>query len=137
MSVVSSSTSGRRLLVATVTLLGVDVIGGILAVASDVNTWGEAWGSKALLAAPLPMMVAQLVLAWLAARNVRPPVGLVAAILLGLACLVSVISGFFDGGLANDALSTGLIVWQVLLLTVTTVVGLLAIARARQFLRGR
>jgi hypothetical protein len=85
MDVMSSTSAGRRLLVATVILIGVDVIGGLLAVASDVNTWGEAWGSKALLAAPLPMMAAQLLLAWLAARNVRPPVGLVAAALLGLA----------------------------------------------------
>ena len=122
--------SGRRLLVATVILVLVDVIGGILAVSSDVNTWGEAWGSKALLAAPLPMMVVQLVLAWLAARNVRPPIGLVAAIVLALACLVSAVSGFFDGGLANDELSRGLVAWQVFLLTVTAIVGLLAVSRA-------
>jgi hypothetical protein len=115
--------SGQRLLVATATLIAVDVIGGLLAVASDVNTWSEAWGPEALLAAPLPMMVAQLVLAWIAARNLRPPVGLVAAILLGAACLVSVVSGFFDGGLANESLSTWLVVWQVVLLTVTAVVG--------------
>ena len=104
---------------------------------SDVNTWGEAWGSKALLAAPLPMMVAQLVLAWLAARNLRPPVGLVAAIVLALACLVSAVSGFFDGGLANEELSGGLVAWQVFLLTATAVVGLLAIARARELWRMR
>ena len=122
--------SGRRLLVATVILVLVDVIGGILAVSSDVNTWGEAWGSEALLAAPLPMMVAQLVLAWLAARNVRPPIGLVAAIVLALACLVSAVSGFFDGGLANEELSRGLVAWQVFLLTVTAIVGLLAVSRA-------
>ena len=82
------------------------------------------------------MMVAQLVLAWLAARNVRPPVGLIAAVLLGLACLVSVVSGFFDGGLANEALSAVLVGWQVLLLSVTAVVGLLALARARQLQLG-
>jgi hypothetical protein len=136
-SVLSSTASGRRLLIATVILLGVDVIGGLLAVASDVNTWGEAWSSRALLAAPLPMMVAQLVLAWLAARNVRPPVGLVAAALLSVACVVSVVSGFFDGGLANEALSAGLVVWQVLLLSVTAAVGLLSIARTRELLQGR
>ena len=126
----TSDATGRRLLVATVILVLVDVIGGILAVSSDVNTWGEAWGSEALLAAPLPMMVAQLVLAWLAARNVRPPIGLVAAIVLALACLVSAVSGFFDGGLANEELSRGLVAWQVFLLTVTAIVGLLAVSRA-------
>ena len=130
------TSSGRRLLIATFVLIDVDVIGGLLAVYADVNTWSEAWGPEALLAAPWPMMAAQLVLAWLAARNVRPPTGLIAAVLLGLACLVSVISGFFDGGLANDSLSAGLIGWQVLLLSVTTVVGLLAFARARQLQGG-
>ena len=131
----SFDTSGRRLMVATVTLVGVDAIGGLLAVSSGVNTWGEAWGSKALLAAPLPMIAVQLVLAWLAARNVRPPVGLVAATLLGVACLVSVVSGFFDRGLANESLSAGLVVWQVFLLSVTTVVGLFALGRARHLLQ--
>ncbi len=129
--------SGQRLLLATVVLIAIDVVGGILAVSSGVNTWGEAWGSRALLAAPLPMMVAQLVLAWLAARNVRPPVGLVAAIVLALACLISAVSGFFDGGLANDELSGGLVAWQVFLLTATAVVGVLAILRAREIRQAR
>jgi hypothetical protein len=129
--------SGRTILLATVVLIVIDVVGGIVAVSADVNTWGEAWGSRALLAAPLPMMVAQLVLAWLAARNVRPPIGFIAAIVLALACLVSAISGFFDGGLANDELSGGLVAWQVFLLSVTALVGVLAILRARELRRAR
>ncbi len=129
--------SGRPVLLGTVVLIVIDIIGGVLAVSSGVNTWGEAWGPKALLAAPVPMMVAQLVLAWLAARNVRPPVGLGAAVLLSLACLLSVISGFFDGALANEALSAGLFVWQLFLLTATAVVGVLAIVRARELRRAR
>jgi hypothetical protein len=129
--------SGRPVLLGTVALIVIDVVGGVLAVSSGVNTWGEAWGSRALLAAPLPMMVAQLLLAWVAARNLRPPVGLVAAIVLALACLVSAISGFFDGGLANDELSGGLVAWQVFLLTATAVVGILAILRARELRRAR
>ena len=128
---------GRPVLLGTAALLVIDVIGGLLAVSSDVNTWGEAWGSSALLAAPLPMMVAQAILAILAARNARPPVGLVAAGVLALACLVSAISGFFDGGLANDELSGGLVAWQVFLLTATAVVGVLAIVRVRQLWRSR
>ena len=131
----ASTGSGRPVFLGTVALMVIDIVGGVLAVSSDVNTWGEAWGSQALLAAPLPMMVAQLVLAWLAARNVRPPIGLVAAIVLALACLVSAVSGFFDGGLANEELSGGLVAWQVFLLTVTAVVGLLAVSRARQLRR--
>jgi hypothetical protein len=131
----ASTGSGRPVLLSTLVLIAIDVVGGLLAVSSGVNTWGEAWGPKALLAAPLPMMATQLALAWLAARNVRPPVGLVAAVLLGLACLVSVISGFFDGALASDELSGGLFAWQLFLLTATAVVGLLAILRARELRR--
>jgi hypothetical protein len=133
----ATSASSRPVLLGTVALIVIDVIGGVLAVSSDVNTWGEAWGSQALLAAPWPMMVAQLLLAWVAARNLRPPVGLVAAIVLALACLVSAISGFFDGGLANDELSGGLVAWQVFLLTATAVVGVLAILRARGLRQAR
>lgn len=129
--------SGRPVLLGTVALIAIDIIGGVLAVSSGVNTWSEAWGSRALLAAPLPMMIAQLLLAWVAARNVRPPVGLAAAIVLALACLVSAISGFFDGGLANDELSGGLVAWQVFLLTATAAVGILAILRARELRRAR
>ena len=60
-----------------------------------------------------------------------------AAVLLALACLVSAISGFFDGALANDELSGGLVAWQVFLLTATAAVGVLAIARARELWRAR
>ena len=43
---------------------------------------------------------------------------------------MSVVSGFFDGGLGHDSLSPALVAFQVLLLTVTGVVGVLAAARA-------
>jgi hypothetical protein len=133
----ASTASGRPVLIGAVALIAIDIVGGVLAVSSGVNTWAEAWGSRALLAAPLPMMVAQLILAWLAARNVRPPIGLIAAVVLALACLVSAVSGFFDGGLANEELSGGLVAWQVFLLTATAVVGVLAILRARELRRAR
>jgi hypothetical protein len=58
--------SGRRLVVAMLVLLVCDVIGGFLAVASGVNTWGEAWGFDTTFTVPLPVGAAQLVLAWLA-----------------------------------------------------------------------
>ena len=48
--------------------------------------------------------------------------------LLALACLVSVASGFFDGGLGNDALSPALAAYQVVLLAVTGLTGLAAAA---------
>ena len=124
------------LVLALVALLVTDLVGGLIAVSAEVNTWGEAWGSKALLAAPLPMIVAQVVLTVLAVRldgrRAAVPAGLLAT-----ACLVSVISGFFDGGLGNDELTTALAAYQTFLLTVTGVVGVLAARLAWRRSRGQ
>lgn len=122
--------TARRLVAGVTALVLVDLVGGVLAVAADVNTWAEAWGGKALLAAPAPMIAVQLLLTWVAARRPGRATS-VAAGVLALACLVSVVSGFFDGGLANDSLDGPLVGFQVFLLTVTAVVGVLALARAR------
>jgi hypothetical protein len=120
------STARREpLVLALVALLVTDLVGGVLAVASDVNTWGEAWGSQALLAAPLPMIAVQVVLTVLAVR-LHGRKAAVPAGLLAVACLASVVSGFFDGGLGNDELTTALAAYQTFLLAVTGVVGVLA-----------
>jgi hypothetical protein len=119
----------RPLRLAMAGLVLTDLVGGLLAVGSGVNTWGEAWGPEALLAAPVPMILAQLLLVWLATRRAGRGAA-VAAGLLATACLVSVVSGFFDGGLGNAELSTGLAAYQYFLLAVTTAVGVLAIRRA-------
>jgi hypothetical protein len=116
---------GRSLVVALGVLLVVDLIGGLLAVGSGVNTWSEAWGGQALLAAPLPMIALQVLLVVLAVR-LHGRGAAVAAGLLALACAVSVASGFFDGGLGNDELTPALSAYQVFLLLVTGVVGVLA-----------
>jgi peptidoglycan/LPS O-acetylase OafA/YrhL len=132
--------SGRRLIVAMLVLIVCDVIGGFLAVASGVNTWGEAWGFDTSFTVPLPVGLVQLLLAWLAARDVRPPVGLVAAVVLAVFCLISVLFGLFDGDLTGTVASAaGLwgVVWGIVLLAVTAVVGLLAAARARELHRPR
>ena len=59
-----------------------------------------------------------------------------AAGLLAAACLVSVVSGFFDGGLGNAELTAGLAAFQYFLLAVTTAVGVLAV-RSRGVPRAR
>jgi hypothetical protein len=123
-------TTSQRLTVAVAALVTVDLVGGLLAVASGVNTWSEAWGGKALLAAPVPMIAVQVLLTW-AAVSRRGRGAVVAASVLALACLVSVVSGFFDGGLANDSLDGPLVGFQVFLLLVTGIVGVRAVARAR------
>jgi hypothetical protein len=125
--------SDRALPVAVGVLVAVDVIGGMLAVRAGVNTWSEAWGPAALLAAPVPMVVAQVLLTWLALRLPARWAALAAG-LLALACLISVVSGFFDGGLANPKLSGWLVAWQVLLLGVTAAVGGIAAARTFRLL---
>lgn len=120
-------------------LLVCDVIGGFVAIASGADTWNEAWGFDTKHTVPLPIAVAQLGLAWLAARNARPPVGLIAAALLGAFCLISVLAGLFDGDLIDNIASDGLlslgVIWGLVLVAVTATVGLLAAIRAKQ-LRG-
>jgi hypothetical protein len=131
--------SGRALLVAMLVLIVCDVIGGFIGVASGAETWGGAWGFNTESTVPLPVGAAQLVLAWLAARDVRPPVGKLAAVVLSAVCLISVLAGMFDGDLIGNVASQGLfswgVVWGVVLLAVTAAVGLLAAARARQLHR--
>lgn len=117
-------------------LIVCDVIGGFIGVASGAETWGGAWGFDTESTVPLPVGAAQLLLAWLAARNVRPPVGFLGAVVLSAVCLISVLAGSFDGDLIDNVASDGLIssgvVWGGVLLAVTAVVGLLAAARASQ-----
>lgn len=126
--------SARRLRIAMAVLLATDLVGGLLAVRAGVNTWGEAWGPEALLAAPVPMILAQLLLVWLGTRG-RGWAAIAAAGLLAAACLVSVVSGFFDGGLGNAELTPGLAAFQYFLLAVTTSVGVLALGRLVSLVR--
>jgi hypothetical protein len=128
--------SARRLVTGVCALLMVDVVGGLLAIANDVNSAGEAWSGQATLAAPLPMMVAQAALTVVAVCWRGAP-AVVAAGLLALACLVSGISGFFDGQLGKDGLAGWLVAFQVLLVTTTLVVGALAVHRTVRLLRTR
>jgi hypothetical protein len=117
-------------------LLVCDVIGGFVALASGANSFNEAWGFDTQNTVPLPIGAAQLVLAWLAARDPRPPVGFIAAVLLTLFCLISLMAGLFDGDLVHNVASDGVLslgfAWAVVLLVVTAVVGLLAAIRAQQ-----
>ena len=113
-------------------LVVLDVIGGVVAVAADVNTPGEAWGSRALLAAPWPMIAGQVALAAGADRLAGTPRRVTAG-LLSAACLVSTASGFFDGGLGNDKVPPMLAPLQWTLVGATAVVGVLA---GRVALRG-
>ena len=132
--------SARRLALGMGALVATDLVGGVLAVSSGVNTWSEAWGPAALLAAPAPMVVGQVLLTVVAVgafRRVSSRWAAGAAVLLALACLVSVASGFFDGGLGNQELTAALAAYQVFLLAVTAAVGLLAARRVVVLVRRR
>jgi hypothetical protein len=94
-----------------------------------VNRGLQAWGSGARLAAPWPMVLVQSVAAALAVRA-RRPVARVSAVALGLACLVSAASGFFDGGLGAEGLSRRHVVIQVVLVGWTALTGVLALRHA-------
>ncbi|KRF27835.1 hypothetical protein ASG91_10025 [Phycicoccus sp. Soil802] len=48
---------GRALILAMLTLLACDVIGGFIAVASGVDTWDHAWGFDTEYTVPLPVGV--------------------------------------------------------------------------------
>jgi hypothetical protein len=129
----SAMASGRGVFLAMLVLFVLDVVGGALAVFSGVAP-DVAWGFDTKFTVPLPVGAAQLVLAWLAARDVRPRAGLVAAVLLAVFCLISLLFGLFDGDLTNEVASSGYpggVAWGVVLLAGTAVVGVLAFARAR------
>jgi hypothetical protein len=121
----------RRLLVGVAGLVLVDVVGGVVAIGTDINSPAEAWGSAALLAAPWPMVLAQVATAG-AAYRWRDRRGATAAGLLSLACLVSAASGFFDGGLGNSEVPDSAVPLQWLLVGATAVVGVLAARVARR-----
>ena len=129
--------SGRRLLTATVVLAGVDIVAAVVAVSSGLTGKGQVWGFDILGFVPFPMILADLVLAWLAARDVRPPIGRVAAVLLGVICLISVLAGLFDGDMRSESMTSGSFWWGVVLIVVTAVVGWLAVVRAKEIRRGR
>lgn len=136
-----SVASGQALILSMLVLVVCDVIGGLLGVASDAETWGTAWGFNTESTVPLPVGATQLVLAWLATRNVRPPVGRIAAVLLSAFCLISFLFGLLDGDLIDKVESDGFtssgVIWGGVLLLVTAFVGLLAAVRARQLRRLR
>jgi hypothetical protein len=121
------------------TLFVCDVVGGLIAVASGVDTWDHAWGFDTESTVPLPVGLVQLALAWLAGRDVRPPIGLLAAVLLSTFCLASLLFGAFDGDLRGNIASDGWLSWGVawafVLLLVTGVVAALAMAQARRLRR--
>ena len=99
----------------------VSLAGSVLAVSTGLSpTWWDAVGPTGRLSVPLPMNVALLVLA-VAAGSTRRRLALPAAVLLGLASGVAVLSGLFDGGYAADLTAPQRLTQVVLVLGLTAV----------------
>ena len=120
----------RRLLApALLTVLATDLVGGLLDVRSGRSSLAAAWSSSATLCAPWPMIAFQ-VAAFVVVRCGHGRPRRVAAVLLALACGVSVLSGFFDGQLGRADLTGGERGFQIWLLAVTGLLGSAAAAAA-------
>jgi len=137
MTGLTSNTTGRRLLLAIAALIAVNVVAVFLAVDAGLTERGKAWGFDIMGFIPWPMVGLELVLAWLAARNVRPPIGRVAAIVLSVICVISVLAGMFDGDMASDSMTTGSFWCGVVMIVLQAGVGLLAVLRAGELRRAR
>jgi hypothetical protein len=127
----------RRVFVGVVVLAVLSVGGAIISVAGGLSsTIWEAMGQTGRLSIPIPMMLAQLVAAWVAAGSRRRP-ALVASALLALVEPICVVSGFFDGGYSDPARSTLHVAYQLLFVAAIAVVGVLAAVRFVSLLRLR
>lgn len=126
----------RRLGIAGGALIACSVVGGMVSVLSDVNTWGSAWTAEATLAAPWPMLLVQG-LATVATLRPRRLPAVAGAAVLGLSAAVAGISGFFDGQLGRFDLGGGYVTMQVVYVVVAWVTALLAALRLRELATSR
>ena len=125
----------RLLVAAVVVLVVLDLAGGLIAIASDLNDVGGAWSTEARLAVPWPIILLQLALTAVAVLGRRFAVA--AALLLTATCAVSVMSGLFDGDLFAEGLGPGEKAFQTVLVSWMALVGLLAALRTTELLRMR
>ena len=125
----------RTVLYGVLALVAISVVGAVISVTGDLSPdMLDAMGPEGRLSIPLPMIVAQISLG-VAAGSCRRRVALVGSGLLAAALFVSVISGFFDGGYADDRFSAFERGYQLFLVAALTVVGVLAATRFRHVLR--
>lgn len=106
-----------------------DIAGGLWDVVAGRSRPNDAWSSRATLCAPWPVIAFQTVSTFVAIRRPGVP-SRVAAGMLAFGCGVSIASGFFDGQLARQDLSSGEIRFQKFLLSATGLLGGLGAAVA-------
>ena len=125
----------RAVLYGLLTVAVLSVCGAVISVAGDLSpSLLDAMGPDGRLSIPLPMMAAQVALA-VAAGSRRRPVALIGSGLLAVALLAGVVSGFFDGGYADDRLTAFERAYQVMFVGALAVVGVVAATRFWQVLR--
>ena len=125
----------RTVLYGVLALVAISVVGAVISVTGDLSpNLLDAMGPEGRLSIPLPMIVAQISLGY-AAGSCRRRVALVGSGLLAVALSLSVISGFFDGGYADDRFSAFERAYQLFLVAALTAVGALAARRFWQVLR--
>lgn len=125
----------RAVLYGVVTLAALSVIGAIISVAGDLSpTVLDAMGPRGRLSIPLPMTIAQIAMA-VAAGSSRRIVAMIGSGFVAVALIAGVISGFFDGGYADERLTGFERVYQVSFIAALTVVGVIAALRFLQAMR--
>jgi hypothetical protein len=127
----------RSVLHGTFVLAALSVGGAVIAVATGLSAdvW-EAMGPTGRLSIPIPMMLAQLLVAWVASGTRRRP-AIVASALLALVEPVCIMSGFSDGGYSDPARTPLHIAYQLVFIAAIGVVGVLAARRLLVLLRRR
>lgn len=122
-------TPSRTALYAVLVVTAVCLVGAVISVRARLNpTYLDAVGPHGYLSVPLPMTAFQVLTA-LAAGFRRRRLALLGSGLLGLAVTLAVVSGFFDGGYADDRLDSGQRVYQMVLVLSLCVVAVLAAIR--------
>ncbi|GAA1007278.1 hypothetical protein Aple_017740 [Acrocarpospora pleiomorpha] len=124
----------RAVVVTIGILLVMDVVGALISLSAGLSpTFLDALGPQARLSAPIPMMIAQVILAFAVSRP-RRSVAVPAAVLLMIAGILAFLSGFSDGGYAAD-LTAAQRVLQVALVSGHLVMGVFAGLRLVKLLR--
>jgi hypothetical protein len=110
----------------------VSLVGAVISVQTEMSkTYLDAVGPHGFLSVPLPMTVFQIVTA-LAAGSRRRSIALLGSGLLTLAVTVAVVSGFFDGGYADDRFDVAQRTYQMVLVLSLCAVAVLAAIRFMQ-----
>ena len=127
-------TTRRSVLVAVLAITALSLFGAVIAVTGDLSPgYSAALGPEGRLSIPWPMSLAQLVMAAAAASR-RRPLALAGSGFIAVALLLGVVSGFFDGGYADEALTGAQRAYQVGFVALLAAVGLLAVLRFRDVL---